>query len=150
MAVPDHVRRLRSAVGHDLLLLASITVLPTDDAGRVLLVRHADTGVWGVIGGSVDVDESPADAARRECVEETGCEVELTGILDALGGPEYRITYPNGDRAAYVHVVYGARVVGGAPRPDGDETTEVAWLDPATAEVSDFAAATLRAVGLRP
>jgi 8-oxo-dGTP pyrophosphatase MutT (NUDIX family) len=147
MAVPDHVRRLRSAIGRDLLLLASVTVLPRDDDGRVLLVRHADTGRWGVIGGSIDVDESPADAARRECREETGLDVELTGIIDALGGPEYRITYPNGDRAAYAHVVYAARVIGGSMQADGDETTEVAWLHPAEADLAAFARSTLRAVG---
>ena len=47
-----------------------------------------------------------------------------------LGGPEYEVTYPNGDRSAYVVTVYGATVVAGEPRPDGDETSEVAWFPP--------------------
>jgi hypothetical protein len=36
-----HVARLRAAVGHELLLLPSVSVLPVDEAGRVLLVQHA-------------------------------------------------------------------------------------------------------------
>ena len=151
MSVPEHVRRLRAAVGTDLLLLPSVTVLPRR-GDEVLLVRHIDSGAWGVVGGSVDVDESPADAAVRECREETGLDVELTGILGALGGPEFRVTYPNGDQAAYVHVVYGARVVGGEARPDGEETLEVGWfpLGALPADRTGFVDATLRGVGLLP
>ena len=61
MSIPAHIARLRAVVGHDLLLLPSVSVLPVDQAGRLLLVRHAghDDG-WGVLGGAVEVGESPA------------------------------------------------------------------------------------------
>jgi len=56
MSIPAHIARLRAAVGHDLLLLPSVSVLPVDQAGRLLLVRHAghDDG-WGVLGGAVEI-----------------------------------------------------------------------------------------------
>ena len=60
---------LRDAVGSRLLVLPSVSVLPRDAAGRVLLVRHADSGDWGTIGGFVEPDESPAQAAVREARE---------------------------------------------------------------------------------
>jgi hypothetical protein len=41
MSIPVHIARLRAVVGHDLLLLPSVSVLPVDQAARLLLVRHA-------------------------------------------------------------------------------------------------------------
>jgi ADP-ribose pyrophosphatase YjhB (NUDIX family) len=101
-----HVVRLRAAVGHDLLLLPSVSVLPVDGAGRVLLVRHTghEDG-WAVLGGSVELGESPAKAAVREAREEIGAEVRLLRLVDVLGGPDYEVIYPNGDRTAYVTAV---------------------------------------------
>jgi hypothetical protein len=60
VGIAAHIARLRAVVGHELLLVPSVSVLPVDQAGRLLLVRHAghDDG-WGVLGG-VDVGESPA------------------------------------------------------------------------------------------
>jgi ADP-ribose pyrophosphatase YjhB (NUDIX family) len=148
--MPDHVRRLREQVGTALLLLPSVSVLARDDDGRVLLVRQADTGTWGLVGGGIEVDERPEDAARREAHEETGLHVELTRLVAALAGPDFRVRYPNGDEAAYVAVIYEARVIGGAERPDGVETTEVAWFAPDDLDEVDlgpFARATFRELG---
>lgn len=38
----------------------------------VLLVHHRASGLWMFPGGHVDADESPAEAAVREVLEETG------------------------------------------------------------------------------
>ena len=150
MAISPYVEQVRALIGHQLLLLPSVTVLPVDDAGRLLLVRHAHGGLWGVVGGGVDVDEHPAGAAVRETREETGYDVEITALVGNVGGPDYRVRYPNGDEAAYVSAVYAARVIGGVARPDGDETTEVAWFDRdglAELELNPLARALLRELG---
>ena len=84
-----------------------------------------------MIGGAVEPGESPWDAARRETAEETGVEVSLSGIRAVIGGPRFQHTYPNGDQVAFVSTVFDARIVSGTPVPDDDETTEVAWFDPA-------------------
>ncbi len=126
--ISPYVRDLREKVGHDLLLLPSTAVLPRDEGGRILLVRLVDTGNWATIGGAVEPDESPREGAVREAEEEAGVTVELGDVLGVLGGPEYRVTYPNGDRSAYVVTVFDARVIGGTPRPDDDETSEVGWF----------------------
>jgi ADP-ribose pyrophosphatase YjhB (NUDIX family) len=99
----DVEARLRAVVGHELLLVPSVSVLPVDQAGRVLLVRHASHhDGWGVLGGAVDVGESPAAAAIREAREEISADIQLIRLADVLGGPDYHVSYPNGDRTAYV------------------------------------------------
>jgi 8-oxo-dGTP diphosphatase len=48
------------------------------DGDCILFVREGDA--WLVPGGRVEVDESPVAAARREVLEETGIEAEITGL----------------------------------------------------------------------
>ncbi len=127
-----HVARLRAAVGNELILLPSASVLPVDESGRLLLVRHAGHGdEWGLVGGAIEIGESPAEAAVREAREEIGVEVRLIRLLDVLGGPDYEVKYPNGDRAAYVTAAYEAAIVDGTPAVSDGELSEVAWFAPA-------------------
>ena len=109
VGIAAHIARLRAVVGHELLLVPlvpSVPVLPVDEAGHVLLARCVghDDG-WGILGGAVDVGESPAAAAVREAREEISADVQLVRLVDVLGGPDYEVSYPNGDRAAYVTAV---------------------------------------------
>lgn len=127
--ISPYVQSLREKVGTDLLVLPSAAVVPRDECGRVLLVRLSDTGNWAVIGGAIEPDESPEACAVREAAEEAQIDVRLGRLLGVLGGPDYRVTYPNGDRTAYVVTVFDAEIIDGSPQPDDDETTEVAWWD---------------------
>jgi 8-oxo-dGTP pyrophosphatase MutT (NUDIX family) len=151
VGIAAHIARLRAVVGHELLVLPSVSVLPVDAAGRVLLVRPAghDDG-WNILGGAVDPGESPAAAAVREAREEIGVDLELGRLLDVLGGPDYEVTYPNGDRVAYVTVVYEATIVSGSPAPADGELSEVDWFAPGDLhglQMSRFARALLEATG---
>jgi 8-oxo-dGTP pyrophosphatase MutT (NUDIX family) len=122
------MRRVREKVGPDLLVVPSVTIITFDDQGRVLLVRHADAGVWVAPGGSIDPHESPADAAVREMWEETGLLVEPMRILGVYGVPEFHVTYANGDEVSHLMTVFECRVIGGTMRPDRVETLEVRYF----------------------
>lgn len=67
--------------------------------------------------------ESAAECARREALEETGWEVEVTGLLGLYTDPtRHTFEYPNGDRVQFVAMVFDAvalRAVG-----DGDRETD--------------------------
>jgi ADP-ribose pyrophosphatase YjhB (NUDIX family) len=151
VAIAPYIKRLRQLVGHELLVLPSAGVLPRDEHDRILLVRLVDTGQWALIGGAIEPDESPEHAALREADEEAGVQLSLGRILGVIGGPEFRITYPNGDQTSSVSTIFDATVIGGSPRADGDETSAVAWWAPDQlpyGEMSDFTRALLRAVGV--
>ncbi len=153
MSVSPYVSRLRRLVGHETLLLPSVTVLPKDSAGRVLLIRERDSGQWGTIGGAVELGESPLAAAVREAREEAGIDIVVHGILAAVGGPEYEVEYRNGDRCAYVAVVFEAELLGGSPAPDGMETQAVRWFERSELErldLNSFARALFGELALLP
>ncbi len=80
------------------------------------------------IGGAIDPGEEPADAAVRECWEETGLLVEPTRLLGVFGGPSFRIAYPNGDIASYVAIAFEARKICGTLRADGLETSALKFV----------------------
>ncbi|MEU8159519.1 NUDIX hydrolase [Micromonospora parva] len=65
------VTRVRAAAG----------ALLRDRAGRVLLVHLAYKDVWEIPGGTLEPDESPADACTREIREELGLSVPAGALL---------------------------------------------------------------------
>lgn len=125
--MPAYLRKLRSKVGNELLHVPSVTIICFDDIGRVLLVNHAE-GVWVAPGGSVEPPEFLADAAVREMAEETGLLVEPENVLGVYGGPEFHVTYANGDQVSYLMTVFVCRVIGGDPQPDRVETLDVRYI----------------------
>jgi ADP-ribose pyrophosphatase YjhB (NUDIX family) len=127
VTLSPYLQRLREMVGHELLVLPSVTVLPRDDEGRVLLVRLKSSGLWSTIGGVVEPGESPRECGVREVREEAGVTVELRQLLGVFGGPGYEHTYANGDRTCNVSVVFDASVTDGQPAPDDIETSDARW-----------------------
>jgi ADP-ribose pyrophosphatase YjhB (NUDIX family) len=102
----------------------------TDDDGRILLQRRADSGNWSLPGGMQDLGESMPDAVRREIREETGLEIEITGLVGLYTDPAHVMAYDDGEVRQEFTVMFCGRVVGGQLR-GSDESTEVRFVDPA-------------------
>ncbi len=128
MPTPQFVLDLRAKVGHDLLWLSTAVGAVFDDAGRVLLGRRADIGVWTLPGGIIDPAEQPADAAVREVFEETGVVARpevLTSVT--VSAP---MTYPNGDQVQYLEYCFRCRLAGGQAGVGDGELSAVGWYGP--------------------
>jgi 8-oxo-dGTP pyrophosphatase MutT (NUDIX family) len=126
MPIPEHVQRLRSKVGHELIFLPGVCALVINDASEILLGRRSDTGEWAVIGGILDPGEALADAVVREVLEETGIHAVPERITGVYTTPV--ITYPNGDRAQYVITAFRCRYLSGMPYAADEESLEVRFF----------------------
>lgn len=91
---------------------------------RVLLVRRANEpfrGMWTLPAGFINGGEDPAEAAARECLEETGLSVRVTRVFDIVAGREH-------PRGADFIIVYQAEVLSGEMVAN-DDADAVEWFD---------------------
>ena len=58
--------------------------------GKILLIHHRQLNHWLPLGGHIELDEDPEQAALREAKEESGLEVELLGERPPTTGPGTR------------------------------------------------------------
>lgn len=86
--------------------------------GRLLAIRRADNGTWGLPGGVLELDEVPEAGVAREVLEGTGIRVEVDELpASTRARPEALSPWSS------------AASRGGVERTS-DETTTVDWLTP--------------------
>ena len=130
MPISDYLRDLRALVGGRLLLLPGVAGIVRDADDRVLFIRRADNGRWGLPAGAIDPGETPAEAVMREVREETGLAVRPTRVAGVFGGAGFRVHYENGDDAEYTVVVFDCEVIGGTLHPADGEALELRYFAP--------------------
>lgn len=136
----DYILRLRERAGPDLVLqLPSVSVGVRDGAGRLLMVKHVEHGLWLLPGGSIEPGETPADAAVRECWEELGMLVKLTKMVGVFSGPEFLVKYRSGEQVSYVMTVFEAQGEAGELSANPTEILAARFTPPGEAGSLDLA-----------
>lgn len=110
-------------------LVAAASAVVTDGAGRILLQRRRDSGLWALPGGGMDLGDSLPGCAVREVKEETGLDVEVTGLVGTYTDPRHIVAYSDGEVRRQFNVCFTARVVGGT-LAISEESTELRFVDP--------------------
>ncbi|MFI5532022.1 NUDIX hydrolase [Kitasatospora sp. NPDC051853] len=111
-------------------LVVAASAVVTDDAGRILLQRRADSGLWALPGGGMEPGDTLPGTAVREVKEETGLDVEITGLVGTYTDPRHVIAYPDGEVRRQFNICFRARLLGGELTLS-DESTDLRWVAPA-------------------
>jgi 8-oxo-dGTP pyrophosphatase MutT (NUDIX family) len=91
--------------------------------GKVLLIHHRKLDKWLPLGGHIELDEDPEQAALREAKEESGLDVELLGERPpttspgtrALIAPRFLDIHRINETHEHIGLIYWAR-----PKRSGD------------------------------
>lgn len=94
-----------------------------NDAGQMLLVQRADSGVWLYPTGWADVGYSPAEVAVKEVAEETGVECEPQRLLAVIDGQRMGFS-----RFAMYMLLFHCHATGGELSGHPLEVSDVGWF----------------------
>lgn len=108
-------------------LVVAVAAVVRDASGRLLMIERADNGLWAVPGGAQDIGETTREAVVREVREETGVEVEVTGVVGIYSDPRHVIAYDDGEVRQEFSIVCHARPVGGELR-SSTESRQAHWV----------------------
>src|SRR5258708_8909570 len=106
--------------------------------GNVLLVHHRKLDKWLPVGGHVELDEDPEQAALREAKEESGFDVELLGERPPTSGdgtraliaPRFLDIHRITDAHEHIGMIYWARPRNGALTLAAAEHHDIRWCSP--------------------
>jgi 8-oxo-dGTP pyrophosphatase MutT (NUDIX family) len=98
--------------------------------GKILLIHHRKLDKWLPLGGHIELDEDPEQAALREAKEESGLDVELLGERPpttspgtrALIAPRFLDIHRINATHEHIGLIYWARPLlaeGHQPLPNG-------------------------------
>jgi 8-oxo-dGTP pyrophosphatase MutT (NUDIX family) len=106
---------------------------------RVLLIHHRKLDKWLPLGGHIELEEDPEQAALREAREESGFEVELIGERPpttepgtrALIAPRFLDIHRINDTHEHIGMIYWARPRDGNMTLAPEEHHAIRWCSPA-------------------
>jgi ADP-ribose pyrophosphatase YjhB (NUDIX family) len=110
-------------------IVVAVTAAVRNDRGELLLIERTDNGLWALPGGAQDIGESVVQAARREVNEETGVDVEITGLSGIYSDPQHVIAYDDGEVRQEFSLCFHAKPLGGELR-SSSESKEACWVSP--------------------
>lgn len=127
MELEDYFKNLRAKIGHDEILMPGVNGVLYDETGdKILLQKRADTNMWGLPGGMMNLGETAPQSLVREFLEETGLEVRVTKLLAVHS--DFHITWASGDQAQPIGITFLVEKVGGKLDIHDEETLDLAYV----------------------
>ena len=76
----------------------------------------------------MELGETPEEAARRECLEETGLLVKELQLYNVQSGEKCHFTYPNGDEVYAVDINFICRYFEGTLKRQEEEVLQLQFF----------------------
>jgi ADP-ribose pyrophosphatase YjhB (NUDIX family) len=108
-------------------LVPAASAIVVNEADAMLLQRRVDNDQWALPGGTMNLGETLAQTVVREVKEETGLDVEVTGLVGIYTDPSHVIEYDDGEVRQEFNVCFTARLRGGR-LATSTESKEVRWM----------------------
>ena len=92
--------------------------------GKILLVQEAQKRCyekWNIPAGQLDFNETIMQGAIREIKEETGCDVELTGVVNISN----RVLKDD----IFITIIFSTKLINEYIKYDKNEILDVKWFD---------------------
>lgn len=126
----EYIKKLRSYIGHDPILMCACGCLIFNEKNQVLLQKRSDDGLWGNPGGSMDLGETIYETIIREIKEETDLDIlkEDLEIFSIYSGEEQHHIYPNKDEMYFVNIIFKKNKYTGTLKNDL-ESLELKFFD---------------------
>ena len=124
MARIDHYNSPAAPTANSIVV--AVTAFVLDEEGRVLLIRRTDNGHWALPGGGQEFGEFIAESTIRETKEESGIDIEVTGLIGIYSDPNHVVEYTDGEVRQQFSICFRGRPVGGE-LTISDETSEARW-----------------------
>lgn len=126
-------------------LVPAATVYVEDERGRVLMIQRTDNGLWSLPGGAMEIGESIAQCAERETFEETGYDVNVTGLVGVYSNPRVVIAYDDGEVRQQFAILLRAELRSGTSQTSA-ESIAVEWLSSEQIDATPMSDATRRRI----
>jgi ADP-ribose pyrophosphatase YjhB (NUDIX family) len=109
-------------------IAVAVSAFIQDDEGRILMIRRSDNDLYSIPGGQVEPGETLTQAAVREVKEETGIDIEVTGLIGLYSNPNHVIAYSDGEVRQEFSICFRSATKGGTLQ-SSDESKEVLWIN---------------------
>ena len=126
-----YLGKLRTKIGTDLVLSPGARILIFNQRNELLLQLRSDFKVWGLPGGSREVEESIFECIQREVLEETGLNLLNAQACAFSSKPEIEtIIYPNNDKVQGFSLIFfaSANDWNGSLKTDIDESLDLQFF----------------------
>ena len=93
-----------------------------EQKGKYLLVQEAKEkckGKWNIPAGHLEENETIIEGTKREILEETGYNVELTGLIQLSN----KVT----EKDNWLSIIFSAKIINGSIKYNQAEILAVAW-----------------------
>ena len=118
-------------------VVASVVAAVRNSNGELLMIHRTDNDLWALPGGGHDIGETISQTVVREVMEETGINVEVTGMVGIYTNPNHVMAYDDGEVRQQFSICFSARPVGGSITTS-TESRQVVWVDPAKLDDLDI------------